>query len=52
VKGIINQVSGKACQLIIPSIGHTPHKEAKDLVLQQTTLFINQLQHPVDHVNA
>lgn len=41
VDGIVNQVSGKAKKLMIPAIGHTPHKEARETVLEQTTKFIN-----------
>lgn len=43
VDGIVNQVSGKAGKLVIPGVGHTPHKEAKEEVLQQTAAFFNQL---------
>lgn len=43
VNGIVKQVSGKAERLIIPSIGHTPHKEAEEVVLEKTTQFINQI---------
>jgi len=43
VNGIINQISSKANLLIIPSIGHTPHKEAKEVVLKKAILFINDL---------
>lgn len=43
VDGIFNQVSGKAKKLLIPAIGHTPHKEAKEIVLQQSAAFINAL---------
>ncbi len=43
VKGIINQVSGEASELIIPSIGHTPHKEAGVLVLEHAASFINHV---------
>lgn len=43
VDGIINQVSGKAVKLMIPGIGHTPHKEAKDVVLNDSTSFISAI---------
>ena len=43
VKGIINQVSGEAKQLIIPSAGHTPHKDAQVMVLEHSASFINTL---------
>lgn len=37
----INAVSGEREKYIIPNIGHTPHKEAPDLVLKKTAEFIN-----------
>lgn len=40
VYGIIQQIIGKAESLIIPSVGHTPHKDAKEIVLEKTTQFI------------
>ncbi|MEZ0483338.1 alpha/beta fold hydrolase [Fibrella aquatica] len=43
VQGIVRQVSGQASQLIIPGSGHTPHKEAQDVVLAHATSFINHL---------
>lgn len=43
VKGIIGQVSGKAMELIIPSIGHTPHKEAAEIVLESSASFIRDI---------
>jgi len=43
VAGIVNQVSGEASQLIIPAVGHTPHKEAKEVVLEQSASFIKSL---------
>lgn len=43
VQGIIRQVSGQACQLLVPETGHTPHKDAKDVVLAHSISFINQL---------
>ena len=43
VNGIINQVSGEAIKLIIPSVGHTTHKEAKELVLERSASFINNI---------
>lgn len=43
VNGIINQVPPEARQLIIPSAGHTPHKEAREVVLEHSASFINQL---------
>jgi len=43
VKGIINHVSGEAKQLIISTVGHAPHKEAEEMVLEHSALFINIL---------
>lgn len=43
VDGIISQVSGEAQKFILPSAGHTPHKEAKELILEKTVAFINQI---------
>lgn len=43
VNGIVSQVSGQATELIIPSTGHTPHREAKEVVLNHATSFIKQL---------
>lgn len=43
IDGIINQVSGKAVKLMIPGIGHTPHKEAHDEVLKQSAGFIAEI---------
>lgn len=43
VQGIVRQVSGKSSRLIIPGIGHNPHKEAEDVVLAHTTSFIKEL---------
>ncbi len=43
VDGILSQVSGETQKLIIPSVAHTPHKEAKELVLAKTAAFINQI---------
>lgn len=39
----INAVSGKAEKYIIPNIGHTPHKEAPELVLNKITEFISMI---------
>lgn len=38
----VSQVSGSAEKYIIPGIGHTPHKEAPDLVLKKAVEFINK----------
>lgn len=42
-QGIVRQVSGRASQLIIPGSGHTPHKEAQDVVLAHSSSFVNRL---------
>lgn len=36
----VSQVSGIAEKYIIPDIGHTPHKEAPELILKRSTEFI------------
>jgi pimeloyl-ACP methyl ester carboxylesterase len=43
VQGITNQVAGKATELIIPAIGHTPHKEAREVVMERSVGFIKQV---------
>lgn len=43
VEKTISQVHGIAEKYIIPHVGHTPHKEVPDDVLQRTTRFINQV---------
>lgn len=43
VDGIVNQVSGEAVKLMIPDIGHTPHKEAREAVLKESSSFIARL---------
>ncbi len=43
VNGIINRVSGEAKQLIISSVGHAPHKEAEEMVLEYSASFINHV---------
>ena len=43
VNKIVNQVGGLAGKMIIPSVGHTPHKEAADVVLEQSAAFINKM---------
>jgi hypothetical protein len=42
VKKPISQVSGTAEKFIIPNIGHTPHKEIPDVVLNKSAEFIKQ----------
>lgn len=43
VEGIIRQVSGETRRLIIPSIGHTPHKEAGAIVQAEAASFIRKV---------
>lgn len=43
VNGIAAQVAGDAHKLLIPSTGHTPHREASDIVLQRASAFIQDL---------
>lgn len=40
VEKTISQVSGTAEKFIIPNIGHTPHKEAPEIVLNKSVEFI------------
>ncbi len=44
VEKTISQVSGKAEKYILPNVGHTPHKEAKELVFEKARDFILQLK--------
>lgn len=41
VEKTVNQVSGSTEKYSIPTIGHTPHKEVPELVLNKSTEFIN-----------
>ncbi|MTI29642.1 alpha/beta fold hydrolase [Xanthovirga aplysinae] len=43
VDRIIKQVSGYSTKLIIPNIGHTPHKEASELTLIKSAEFVSKL---------
>lgn len=43
VKKTISQVSGRVEKYIIPHVGHTPHKESPQQVLDKSAQFINQL---------
>lgn len=43
VEGIVSQVGGKAEKLVVPGTGHTPHKDARAIVLQKATEFIRSL---------
>jgi pimeloyl-ACP methyl ester carboxylesterase len=40
VERIAEQVSGKVEVLLLPGVGHTPHKQAADLVLERSAKFI------------
>lgn len=40
VNGVVSGVAGPAQRGIIPAIGHTPHKEAPETVLELTAAFI------------
>ncbi len=43
VEKTISQVSGSTEKFIIPNIGHTPHKESPQLVLNRAAEFINKI---------
>ncbi len=43
VDAIVQQVSGPAKKLMVQGKGHTPHRDAPDLVLDAATRFINQM---------
>jgi pimeloyl-ACP methyl ester carboxylesterase len=43
VDGIVSQVSGKVEKWIVPGVGHTPHKDSKEKVLDQTAAFIKSI---------
>ncbi|MCC6691463.1 MAG: alpha/beta hydrolase [Bacteroidia bacterium] len=43
VEKTISQVNGKAEKYIIPNVGHTPHKEAVESVLNKVTDYIQRL---------
>lgn len=42
VEGIVNGVQGPVQSFLIPAVGHTPHKEAKEMVLERSAAFIRQ----------
>ncbi|MFA0961568.1 alpha/beta fold hydrolase [Roseivirga sp. BDSF3-8] len=46
VEGILDNVNGRAEKLIIPDVGHTPHREAEYVVLESALRFINSLDLP------
>lgn len=41
VNGILENVSGKAAGFVIPAIGHIPHREVPEVVLEKARRFIN-----------
>lgn len=43
VENTVSQVSGSAEKFIIPNIGHTPHKENPEVVLERSIEFINSI---------
>ncbi len=43
VHSIVNKTTGASQALIIPNIGHTPHKENVEVVITNVTQFINDL---------
>lgn len=43
VESIVSHTKGPAQQLIIPGIGHTPHKEAIELILEKAVAFTQKL---------
>lgn len=42
VDAIVDQVHGQAVKYMVPEVGHTPHRDAADLVLQATAQFMLQ----------
>lgn len=43
VNRIVRQVTGKAYKYVVPTAGHTPHKEAKEMVLKRSVAFIHEV---------
>ncbi|MBQ4801909.1 alpha/beta hydrolase [Aquimarina sp. MMG015] len=43
VYSIVRKTTGKSKSLIIPNIGHTPHKENSEVVIDKTTNFVLNL---------
>ncbi|MDH7445796.1 alpha/beta fold hydrolase [Aquimarina sp. 2201CG14-23] len=43
VETIVQKTTGKSIPLLIPDIGHTPHKEAADIVIDKTLEFVLNL---------
>jgi len=44
VDAIVGQVSGAAQPLLVPRCGHTPHRDARDVVLQEMAAFIETVR--------
>lgn len=42
VEKTTNAVSGKYEKCIIPNVGHTPHKEVPEIVIEKTAVFITR----------
>ena len=42
VEKIISQISGKSSKLIVPEVGHSPHKEAEKITLENASAFIRK----------
>lgn len=42
VDGIVHATSGTAEKLMIPRTGHSPHKEAREIVLERSVAFLRQ----------
>lgn len=42
VDAIVEQTLGKAVKLMIPAIGHSPHKEAEEITIKAIKRFINR----------
>lgn len=45
VEKTVSQVKGTSEKFIIPNIGHTPHKESPEIVLNKSIEFINSVIH-------
>lgn len=43
VEKTVTQVSGNSEKFIIPNVGHTPHKETPEIVLNKATEFVNSI---------
>ncbi|MNU15500.1 2-hydroxy-6-oxononadienedioate/2-hydroxy-6-oxononatrienedioate hydrolase [compost metagenome] len=45
VEKTVSQVKGTADKFIIPNVGHTPHKESPEIVLNKSIEFINSVMN-------